>query len=66
VVRAKEFSRNSKRQMIAIIDYGASNLSSVAKAIISLGYQLRVASYPKEITGAKAVILPGVGLLRMP
>lgn len=52
--------------MIAIIDYGASNLSSVAKAIISLGYQLRVASYPKEITGAKAVILPGVGLLRMP
>lgn len=47
--------------MIAIIDYGASNLSSVAKAIISLGYQPRVTSDPKEIIDAELVILPGVG-----
>lgn len=47
--------------MIVIIDYGAGNLSSVAKAIISLGYQPRVTSEPKEVTEAKIVILPGVG-----
>lgn len=47
--------------MIAIIDYGASNLSSVAKAIISLGYQPRVTSAPKEVAEAKVVIFPGIG-----
>ncbi len=47
--------------MIAIIDYGASNLSSVAKAIASLGYNARVTSKPKQITEAKVIILPGVG-----
>lgn len=47
--------------MIVIIDYGASNLSSVAKAIINLGYQPQVTSAPKEIMDAESVILPGVG-----
>ncbi len=47
--------------MIAIIDYGASNLSSVAKAIISLGYEPRITSTMKEITKADVIILPGVG-----
>ncbi|MBE0414938.1 MAG: imidazole glycerol phosphate synthase subunit HisH [Dehalococcoidia bacterium] len=47
--------------MIAIIDYGAGNLRSVAKAIAGLGYEARVTSSPDEVLNADAVILPGVG-----
>ena len=47
--------------MIAIIDYGAGNLRSVAKAIEKVGYISRVTSSPDEVMAAEAVILPGVG-----
>jgi glutamine amidotransferase len=47
--------------MIVIVDYGAGNLASVAKAIASLGYRVRVTSSPKEVREASVVILPGVG-----
>ncbi len=47
--------------MIAIIDYGAGNLRSVANAITKLGYQPKVTSSPSEVLDARAVILPGVG-----
>ncbi len=47
--------------MIAIIDYGAGNLRSVANAIRELGYQPRITSRAEEIQKAQAVILPGVG-----
>ncbi len=47
--------------MIAIVDYGAGNLRSVANAIASLGYQPRLTSRPGEVLNAQAVILPGVG-----
>lgn len=47
--------------MIAIIDYGAGNLRSVANAITSLGYRPLVTSDPKDVLAAGAVILPGVG-----
>ena len=47
--------------MIAIIDYGAGNLRSVANAIAKLGYQSRVTSNPGDVLDAAAVILPGVG-----
>jgi glutamine amidotransferase len=47
--------------MIAIIDYGAGNLRSVANAIAKLGYQPRITSDPGEVVNADAVILPGVG-----
>ncbi|MFH0941504.1 MAG: imidazole glycerol phosphate synthase subunit HisH [Chloroflexota bacterium] len=47
--------------MIAIIDYGASNLRSVTNAIRQLGYQPVVTSSARDITRANAVILPGVG-----
>lgn len=46
---------------IAIIDYGAGNLRSVANAVASLGYRARITARPDEILGAPAVILPGVG-----
>jgi glutamine amidotransferase len=47
--------------MIAIIDYGAGNLRSVVNAVSRLGYQPKITSDPGELTGAEAVILPGVG-----
>ena len=47
--------------MIAIVDYGAGNLRSVANAVAKLGYQPTVTSKPADLAGAAAVILPGVG-----
>jgi glutamine amidotransferase len=47
--------------MIAVIDYGAGNLRSVANAITRLGYQPRITSDPGEVAKADGVILPGVG-----
>jgi glutamine amidotransferase len=47
--------------MIAIVDYGAGNLRSVANAITKLGYQSQVTSNCDAILEAGAVILPGVG-----
>jgi len=48
-------------KMIAIIDYGAGNLCSVANAVKKLGYHPRVTSEPSEVLDAAVVILPGVG-----
>jgi glutamine amidotransferase len=48
-------------KVIAIIDYGAGNLRSVANAIKRLGYYPRVTGDPGEVLDAVAVILPGVG-----
>ena len=47
--------------MIAIIDYGAGNLRSVAKAVAKLGYQSEVTSDAQTVMIADIVILPGVG-----
>ncbi len=47
--------------MIAVIDYGAGNLRSVANAITRLGYQFQITSRPQDVLNAQAVILPGVG-----
>jgi len=46
---------------IAIVDYGAGNLRSVANAVKKLGYNPRITSDPSEVVAAAAVILPGVG-----
>jgi glutamine amidotransferase len=47
--------------MIAVIDYGAGNLRSVANAIARLGYQPRITARARDLSEAQAVILPGVG-----
>ncbi len=47
--------------MICIIDYGAGNLRSVAKAVARLGYRAMVTARPSEVLSASVVILPGVG-----
>jgi glutamine amidotransferase len=53
--------RNDMDKVIAIIDYGAGNLRSVANAIKKLGYQPRVTSDRGEVLNAAVIILPGVG-----
>jgi glutamine amidotransferase len=47
--------------VIALVDYGAGNLTSVKKALTSLGASFVVPSSPDECRGARAVIVPGVG-----
>jgi glutamine amidotransferase len=46
---------------IAIIDYGAGNLRSVANTIKKLGWDPRITNDPSQVLPAVAVILPGVG-----
>lgn len=50
--------------MIAIVDFGAGNLKSVAKAVAFLGYQARVTASPEEVKAARAVVFPGQGAAR--
>ncbi len=47
--------------MVAIIDYGAGNLSSVKKAVDFLGYESEITQDKDKILAASHVILPGVG-----
>ncbi|MDO8688586.1 MAG: imidazole glycerol phosphate synthase subunit HisH [Dehalococcoidia bacterium] len=47
--------------MIAIVDYGAGNLRSVAKALARLGYLAEVTGDATKVASAEAIILPGVG-----
>ena len=47
--------------MIAIIDYGAGNIQSVAKALTHIGSDLLVTRNKDEILKADGAVLPGVG-----
>lgn len=47
--------------MIALVDYGAGNLTSVRKALSALGADFVVPSAPEECRRARGVIVPGVG-----
>ena len=47
--------------MIAIVDYGAGNISSVKKALDHLGLKAVVTNDPQVIAAAKKIIVPGVG-----
>ena len=47
--------------MIAIIDYDAGNLTSVARALTHLGYQNQITFAAETIRSADRVIFPGVG-----
>lgn len=46
---------------VAVIDYGAGNLTSVSKALELTGARVTVTSTAGEIESADAVVLPGVG-----
>jgi imidazole glycerol-phosphate synthase subunit HisH len=47
--------------MIAIVDYGAGNISSVKKALEHLGADAQVTSDASVIASAQKLIVPGVG-----
>lgn len=46
---------------IAVVDYGAGNLTSVIKAFTAVGADLRVISAVDDLNGARAIVVPGVG-----
>ena len=46
---------------VVIVDYGAGNLRSVARAVRHAGVEPSISADPEVVYGAGAVILPGVG-----
>jgi imidazole glycerol-phosphate synthase subunit HisH len=47
--------------VIALVDYGAGNLTSVRKALAFVGAEVWTPAHPSELARARAVIVPGVG-----
>lgn len=47
--------------VIAVVDYGASNLKSIARGLERAGATAGVARAPEEMAGAAGLVLPGVG-----
>jgi imidazole glycerol-phosphate synthase subunit HisH len=47
--------------VIALIDYGAGNLTSVRKALAAIGAEVEVPRQPSDLADAMGVIVPGVG-----
>ncbi len=47
--------------MIAIVDYGAGNMYSIARALEYVGARVQVTDNPALVLEAEAVVLPGVG-----
>jgi imidazole glycerol-phosphate synthase subunit HisH len=47
--------------VIALVDYGAGNLTSVRKALSALGAEFMTPTAPDELKDARAIIVPGVG-----
>jgi imidazole glycerol phosphate synthase glutamine amidotransferase subunit len=46
---------------LAVVDHGAGNLVSIQRALEVVGGRPRVVEEPRDLTGADAVVLPGVG-----
>lgn len=49
------------KKRVIILDYGAGNLRSVARAVEHLGFRPDVSEDPRALDDADAVIMPGVG-----
>ena len=47
--------------MITLIDYGVGNLYSVAKALASVGGDVKISAAADDLKRAEKIILPGVG-----
>ena len=47
--------------MIALVDYGAGNLTSVRKALSTLGVDYMTPGTPEALAAADGIIVPGVG-----
>ena len=46
---------------IGIVDYGASNIFSVLRAISFLGAEAKIVTNPEELKSIDKIILPGQG-----
>ena len=46
---------------VVIVDYGAGNLRSVARAVAHAGVEAKVSTSARDVLAAKALIVPGVG-----
>lgn len=46
---------------VALIDYGAGNLTSVIKGLSAVGATARVVTEPQQLQGADGIAIPGVG-----
>jgi imidazole glycerol-phosphate synthase subunit HisH len=53
--------RASAKPTIAVVDYGAGNLTSVLKGLAAAGADPHVAHDPGELASAAAIVVPGVG-----
>lgn len=47
--------------MIALLDYGAGNLASVARALEAVGASVRATRSARDLVAADAIVVPGVG-----
>jgi len=47
--------------VIALVDYGAGNLTSVRKALAALGAEVQTPPAPADVARARGIIVPGVG-----
>ena len=47
--------------MIAIVNYGAGNLTSVARAFAAIGADAEITRSPRSLDSAHAIVVPGVG-----
>jgi len=47
--------------VIALIDYGAGNLTSVRKGFAAVGAQLYTPAVPRDLEAARGIVVPGVG-----
>lgn len=52
---------NGTRPKIVVVDYGAGNLRSVARALEASGAEAIVSEYGRDFAGADGLVLPGVG-----
>jgi glutamine amidotransferase len=57
----KDAAEHEGAAVIALVDYGAGNLTSVRKALAALGARFWTPASPAELDAATAVIVPGVG-----
>jgi imidazole glycerol phosphate synthase glutamine amidotransferase subunit len=57
----EDAAEHERPAVIALIDYGAGNLTSVRKALSAVGAEFRSPAAPHELAAYDAVIVPGVG-----
>jgi imidazole glycerol-phosphate synthase subunit HisH len=50
-----------KRITAGLVDYGAGNIASVARALTGLGYRCRISRDMETLGAADVMVLPGVG-----